>query len=170
MKKIYLAISACVLIALNSSPLSANDDPLDSFRTWKDRSGKHEIEAQLVDSANSQVRLKKPDGTLISVPLKSLSNADKWFVRNELRRRKANPSNAKTPNDIRNQPKNKLLKDKAEPDRKASDLAKRIDTKKLFGIQWHQNRDSAELAAKQNPKQPKPIMWFRVLGDLEGFM
>ena len=38
-------------------------------------------------------------------------------------------------------------------------------TKELYGIQWVNSLDRAVEASGL-----KPIVWFRVLGDLEGFM
>jgi len=49
-------------------------------RTWSDSTGQFTIQAKLIGAANGEVRLKRPDGTAISVPLERLSDADKEFV------------------------------------------------------------------------------------------
>ncbi len=61
---------------------NAADQP--QVRTWTDRSGEHQTEASLVDSQDGKVMLKKKDGTTITVPLESLSDADRDYVRGSL--------------------------------------------------------------------------------------
>ena len=50
-------------------------------RTWTDSSGTYKVEAELVKLDGEVVELKKPDGTVIKVPLDKLSEADRVFVR-----------------------------------------------------------------------------------------
>lgn len=52
-------------------------------RTWSDRSGEFEVEAELVVSKGGIVRLRKTDGKVISVPLRRLSDADQEFLREQ---------------------------------------------------------------------------------------
>ncbi len=47
------------------------------FRKWRDNSGKFEVEATLVTADTKQVVLKKKDGSIITVPIDKLSDADK---------------------------------------------------------------------------------------------
>ncbi len=61
-------------------------------RIWTDSSGKHTIDAELVAYKKGWVRLQKPDGTLISVPLTRLSEADHEFVKEYLRRAADTPT------------------------------------------------------------------------------
>ena len=49
-------------------------------RKWTDSSGKHTIEAELVDVVDGTVRLKRADGKVISLPLEKLSAADQQFL------------------------------------------------------------------------------------------
>ncbi len=49
-------------------------------RTWTDDTGKFSIEAEFVEEAGEKVRLKKPDGMIIDVPLAKLCLADRQFV------------------------------------------------------------------------------------------
>jgi outer membrane protein assembly factor BamB len=60
---------------------------LAAARTWKDQSGKFEVDADFVGYSNGIVQLRKPDSTVISVPMEELSGADQRFVRDELTRR-----------------------------------------------------------------------------------
>jgi len=49
------------------------------LRFWTDTSGTYKVRASLVDLEDGNVRLKKADGTIVSVPLEKLSPADqKW--------------------------------------------------------------------------------------------
>ncbi|NQT40436.1 MAG: peptidoglycan DD-metalloendopeptidase family protein [Planctomycetes bacterium] len=51
------------------------------LRTWTDGSGEHRLRAVFVDTAEGKVRLKKSDGTIITVPLDKLSPADRVYAR-----------------------------------------------------------------------------------------
>lgn len=53
-------------------------------RTWTDSSGKHTTEAELVSVDDDAVKLRRTDGTLVTVPLKKLSEADQKFVAEHL--------------------------------------------------------------------------------------
>lgn len=156
---------AFLLAGTHLSATLAQDDPIESFRTWKDRTGKYEIEAELVRYERSIVELKKTDGSVIQVPLKDLSNADKWFVRKQLKQLKAR-GNAQKPVLQVKQP----VAEKEKVEKKDNiRLAKNLDTKKMYGIEWHQTPESLQAVADSSKSQ-KPVMWFRVLGDLEGYM
>jgi hypothetical protein len=50
-------------------------------RTWKSSSGRFSVEAELIDFKEGKAQLKKADGTLIEVPLVSLSEEDRRFVK-----------------------------------------------------------------------------------------
>ena len=54
-------------------------------RKWTDVTGKYSIEAELVELKDGQVRLRKPDGQVITLPLEKLSAADREHVRQEAR-------------------------------------------------------------------------------------
>lgn len=56
-------------------------------RTWKDKTGKHSIEAELVKVTDTQVTLKRADGKTTTLPISKLSKADREFLKQ---------SNAKT--------------------------------------------------------------------------
>ncbi len=49
-------------------------------RTWSDASGSFKVQAELVEQSGDTVSLKKPDGSVISVPLKLLSDADQSYL------------------------------------------------------------------------------------------
>ncbi len=49
-------------------------------REWTDQSGAYRIEAELVDVQKGVARLRRPDGSIVSVPLGKLSEADQQFI------------------------------------------------------------------------------------------
>ena len=61
------------------SPANTPDQP--RVRTWTDRSGEHQTEASLMDL---KVTLKKKDGTVVTVPLESLSDADRDYLKQKI--------------------------------------------------------------------------------------
>jgi len=75
-----LLILAAVQQAVSAQETTANVPDGPQCRTWTDRSGKHRTEASFVEAKDGKVTLKKKDGATISVPLESLSNADREYV------------------------------------------------------------------------------------------
>jgi len=60
--------------------------PVASARTWTDSTGKHTVEAEFVDLKGGKVRLKKANGSTLSITLDKLSSADQEYVRNQTKR------------------------------------------------------------------------------------
>lgn len=85
-----IARLACVLLLIVlSASLLADPPPATSdsknftgliLRKWYDAAGRHTIEAELVDILEDKVKLKKPDGKAIEVPLSKLSPLDRSYV------------------------------------------------------------------------------------------
>ena len=50
------------------------------IRVWKDASGAHEIKAELVGVAGGKVTLKRENGTVLTLPVASLSKADQALL------------------------------------------------------------------------------------------
>lgn len=128
---------------------SANDPPI---RTWNDATGNYSVEASFVAVESGDVRMLKNDGTNILVPFKLLSSSDQNYVRSRLRARQAE------------------LRRKPLP---VADLATRKgetshpEAESLYGLNWYPTKSVSSVA---QGKDPKPVMWFRVLGALDGFM
>ena len=40
----------------------------------------------------------------------------------------------------------------------------------LAGLQWHTSQESVRQVSQSAAEKPVPILWFRVLGDMTGFM
>jgi SLA1 homology domain 1, SHD1 len=49
-------------------------------RQWSDKAGKFKIEASLTDATKTEVKIKKADGRVVTVPFAKLSEADQKFV------------------------------------------------------------------------------------------
>lgn len=65
-------------------------------RTWTDTSGTYKVEADFQELADGKVRLKKDNGTNITIPLSKLSQADQDFVKQTVEVASA-PAAAPTP-------------------------------------------------------------------------
>ena len=63
---------------LSLEPLDATDP--DGWRTFRDRTGKFEVEARMVETRGDKVILEKRDGSTIDVPLEKLSDTDQEYV------------------------------------------------------------------------------------------
>jgi S1-C subfamily serine protease len=64
-----------------------------SAREWRDSTGTHKIDAELVSSANGSAWLKKPSGEVICVPVNRLSTIDREYIRT----RSSQPSQPSAP-------------------------------------------------------------------------
>lgn len=70
-----------------NKPKTTTDDsepasnPADSFRTWSDTTGKYKIEAEWVSTENGNVTLKRRDGTVVTLPIAKLSEADQEYLK-----------------------------------------------------------------------------------------
>ena len=53
----------------------------DGYRVWNDQTGKHSVEALLLSSDADKVRLKKRDGKVIEIPIKTLCDADVKYLK-----------------------------------------------------------------------------------------
>ena len=57
--------------------------PESKFRIWTDVTGTYQVEAELVDATDAEVRLRlKKDGKIVPVPLEKLSEKDREFLKN----------------------------------------------------------------------------------------
>lgn len=52
----------------------------ESLRTWVDATGKYKIEAELVSHENGTVKLKRRDGTVVTLPVDKLSTEDREYL------------------------------------------------------------------------------------------
>ncbi len=62
------------------SPQSPVSEQQSTLRKWRDKTGKFEIEATLVNQDATKVVLKKADGSVITVPVDKLCESDRKFL------------------------------------------------------------------------------------------
>jgi hypothetical protein len=67
-----------------SSPSKPREEPI--LRTWHDSAGTHAIEAKFHGMIGGKVRLKKADGSTITVPLEKLSDDDQAWIKARVKR------------------------------------------------------------------------------------
>ncbi len=143
-----------------------------SPRTWSDQAGKHSVRATYLAYSEGIVQLRKADDSELTVPLKALSESDQKYVIEQLRRK----SLAKRRSSRRvavTAKRNAVAKSKeveVDPDSEVVSVARVAEGESLFGIHWQSSPESIRAAASADEEDLKPIMWFRVLGDLAGFM
>ena len=78
------AFVLCVVLARGSESADV--------RTWKDKSDRFSILAELVESDGTQVKLKKADGQVIEVAIDRLCDADRQYLESQLTNPFAGPA------------------------------------------------------------------------------
>ena len=76
MKTSFLRLMGCTVLLITVAFRADNA----SAREWTDITGAFRIEAELVEYKDGVVRLRKTDGSIVSVPLAKLSKADQNYV------------------------------------------------------------------------------------------
>lgn len=118
--------------------------PNQRLRNWTDNTGTFRVDATLVsiDVRRQVVKLELRGGEAIEVEFRRLSERDRQRVET-----------------VHNQYKKTMVAPPGTIDR-------------LYGIDWYANLPDALLAAAgdESPEDDKPVMCFRALGDLTGFM
>ena len=76
-----LPLLAVALSPAEAQETGANASDQSRLRTWTDRSGTHNTEAAFMDL---KVTLKKKDGTIVTIPLESLSDADRDYLKQKI--------------------------------------------------------------------------------------
>jgi outer membrane protein assembly factor BamB len=91
MKRLAQALFAMVVIGIFAGA---------TVRTWKDKSGKYDMKAELVKYENGRVYLKREsDGKTISLSMSTLSRYDQIWVNKEMDRRRTGGDRPKPPAD-----------------------------------------------------------------------
>ncbi len=151
MLRAILAIAAFATVA--SSVDAARPERV---RKWTDDTSNFQVKATLVEISESgdSVKLLLEDGKFATVPIERLSESDQRYVK--LRALRDPASGRKV--------------DSAKP--AANAKTRKQEKAQLFGIDWHASVDLARERARgaASPQDDKPVMCFRVLGELDGFM
>lgn len=134
-------ISATLFLFLVSA-VYAGDSRKAVPREWSDNTGTFRVTAKLVDfdPDTRTVRLKDGNGKTVDLPMRRLSTADQNYVNSQAAL--------------------------------SADANKLPRVQNIAGIKWIQSREDASRAAlgRASVNDDKPIMCFRALGDLNGFM
>lgn len=150
------------------------DDPVLEFthtqpRGWADSTGQHEMQGRLVarNLATKSVKLERADGSSLDVALDKLGNSDRNYVARQTAKLQRSSQRKKTPNHASDGDASRL--GQATPIEKEVTPA---ETRRLSGIDWHTDPALASQAATGGAvtSDDRPIIWFRVLGELEGYM
>ncbi len=169
----YTFVSAALVFATLSLCQSAWSQPADyPSRSWHDRQGQLVGEAVFVgyDYDSQLVQLRAGDDQLIEISVKRLAPKDRRYLLKVLR--EINPQ----PLPPRRTAKRKTSKlqsgGSADVVDHGTSPGRAARGKMLYGIRWQASVDQALLAGRgsETSDDDRPVMWFRVLGDLEGFM
>jgi hypothetical protein len=159
---IWIAVSCTALQTVRADDGSVAFD--NETRCWRDTSGEYEFNAALIRYHNRQVTLRAEDGKTIDVPLDNLSTPDRVYLARQ--RRLARKRSSIRGDEL---PDRRDLASLNNPADAAAPVTKQNrggPPEQLFGVDWYSMDTAQEIAQSEN----KPVMWFRVLGDLSGFM
>lgn len=179
---LFLLMASCTLPLLFSVAAEAQlyEFKQANSRDWADSSGQSEFRARLVscDRKAGNVVLKTHDETPVEVSIRDLSINDRRYLDRQCKIVDRAAKRVATAN-------RKVVKEITKPVR-VSDSPLTLNTKRaadvhattegvqrLYEIDWHQDAAVAAMAARDSAEDvtnDKPIVWFRVLGDLSGYM
>lgn len=170
MKCILTFIVTC--FALVNQALAQTDDMVIKFadtnlRVWADSSNRNQITARLLsrNTRDNKVSLECGDGTIVEMLLSDLPISDRKYIARKTSQSKRAAYRLKSQ---RPSADTDLLVDasqNAQPSQKP--VGKVRKRRRVNKIDWHRSSPTARTAATADNR---PIIWFRVLGDLEGYM
>ncbi len=151
----------CLLLFSIAFECSAQDLPVANapMRQWTSRDGKETVDASFgaYHRKTKIVSIVFEDGTSHAVALNKLSREDRKYVQKLVRDGVSQPTSHK-----------KSGLDSAT----LKNRRKNAGTTRLFGIQWTPDMEVAfqSAAGDESNKDDRPVMWMRVLGELDGLM
>jgi hypothetical protein len=132
-------------------------------RLWRDASGTYELTATLQLYRDRTATLKTEDGKTLEIAIDKLSKSDRIYLARQLQIARKKDTVEQKPQPVQiaaEQPAQRVKEKQVVPE-----LAN-VRAEQLYGVDWYPNDSAKQLAAAEE----KPILWFRVLGDLSGFM
>lgn len=164
MGKLLLCLTATLVLTGLCDARQTEPGQNDNLRTWTDITGTHTTEAELVswDPETKQVVLQTADNGTIELNSADLHISDRRFLNRHAARMRREARNSESDGNI-------FERSRVS---KAQTRNNDVPLLELGGIPWHQSADQASIAAsgREGAKDDKPIVWFRVLGDLSGYM
>lgn len=147
-------------------------------REWTDRRGENGFTARLVsyNRKSGEVVLQRADESTLEAPLMDFSISDRRYLTRQTNKAKRAAKRVELAN---REAKKKLTSEKGSTEllslnTGASSTVRELtdDVRRLYDIDWYQVPENATYAARGAAgfQDDKPIMWFRVLGDLAGYM
>jgi hypothetical protein len=143
----------------------------ESERVWTSSNGRKSVTGSLLDfeARKRTATLRLNNGETLVISAKNLSRKDQHYLRDFLKKRCENSTPADLKQDERVAAKE--LKRGIGPHQPTSEGSKARESN-MYGIRWVTDIPAALRLAQGNesPTDDRPVMWFRVLGDLSGFM
>ena len=150
-----------VWLCLLCAPICASDLRFnESHRQWTDSTGEHSTTAMLVSYENRRVTLKTDSGRSVTLSVDRLSDTDRVYLGRRIRLARSR---------VAREAKAGVLAEQTtsvQPRPRFREPSSGEDSVQMYGVDWYESEEASRLAMAEN----KPIMWFRVLGDLSGFM
>ena len=154
----------CLILGLGSSSSGEENE-----RVWTSSDGREKVRAVLVsyEPRERAVSLELANGQTIQLTMKQLSAKDRHYLRNYWKNQTA--ENPDAPDSTEKKRVSAAARDKRD---RQVDRLQTQQSKQRFGIDWVSEIPLAlEYAkGKETIADDRPVMWFRVLGDLNGFM
>ena len=142
-------------ILIGATTFAQDDDR--KVRRWTDLQSGQSVRAFLAEVDNGIVTLQTRDGRTFEIDHNRLSNSDRRYIRNQLDDRELaaalQPETAAGDRVQFARPTGNSRDNSSEPGYKS--------------IDW---TPMEEALASSDNEDDKPVFWFRVLGDLDGFM
>ena len=134
-------------------------------RQWISRDGLQRVRATLVqfDPATGRVTLRDAQGQERDLALQQLSLRDQKFLRRNAESKTSN-------SDLDSDPKPETAAAESAAPKSAQPAPGK--TRRLYGVDWQPSVETGLEVARnmEEDGSGRPVMWFRVLGDLDGLM
>jgi hypothetical protein len=160
-EKNWMSSAFCFFVTISVACLSAaSQESSEHFRTWEDESGAYQIDAIFTEYMSGKVKLLRRDGQAVTVDYRRLSPDDREYVRSLVTRERAkNPRHELSEGNV-----SKGGAPRSEEDPRG-EVNSRLKPEEKFEIDWY-GSPQAVVASNSD----RPLIWFRILGDIDGFM
>lgn len=180
MNRILVLLMAILVMTIPGQLLAQSSEQ--PTRLWKQRDGQSSFHAALIefDEEKGLVTLRLKDDTEVELPATDLSNVDRGFLKRYSRKlqrqakrsvfERSRSNVVATESELLESDKPALSTEAiaTKPKTGKAGIVDRGTIRRLYGIDWHSTAKGAQTAATGKPgvEDDRPIIWFRVLGDL----